>query len=177
MVANGRYCSNLYPKAESYRICNWCLTEKDISSSHTDEQKLSAQNSSCSSKNDIESEDVRSSKKLMITRSDDLDNRLNRSNRSAVNSQSQRRHTDLVVQVNGSGEKSRSMTVRKRIITRGALEEKLRRTNSEDVVSNKRNIKMEINNNGNYSDNNSVITRRVYRNKARRYKLLDEVSS
>ncbi|KAL9255247.1 hypothetical protein AKJ16_DCAP02482 [Drosera capensis] len=22
-----RYCSNLYPKAETYRVCNWCLIE------------------------------------------------------------------------------------------------------------------------------------------------------
>lgn len=55
----------------------------------------------------------------------------------------------------------RSPPTRKRIITNGALEEKLRRTKSE-VISN----------------NNRVIVRKpVFRNKVRRYKLLDEVSS
>ncbi|KMZ71474.1 hypothetical protein ZOSMA_17G00290 [Zostera marina] len=24
-----KYCSNLYPKVESYRSCNWCLTDED----------------------------------------------------------------------------------------------------------------------------------------------------
>ncbi|KAF8377343.1 hypothetical protein HHK36_030720 [Tetracentron sinense] len=28
-----RYCSNLYPKAESCRVCNWCLINSSISSS------------------------------------------------------------------------------------------------------------------------------------------------
>lgn len=52
----------------------------------------------------------------------------------------------------------RSPSTRRRIITNGALEEKLRRTRSKEV-------------------SNRVIAKPVYRNKVRRYKLLDEVSS
>ncbi|WOL00449.1 hypothetical protein Cni_G09162 [Canna indica] len=26
-----KYCSNLFPRAETYRACNWCLSEGDIS--------------------------------------------------------------------------------------------------------------------------------------------------
>jgi hypothetical protein len=51
---------------------------------------------------------------------------------------------------------------RKRIITNGALEEKLRRTKSEDIIR---------------SSNSIGATKQVFRNKVRRYKLLDEVSS
>ncbi|KAG6484886.1 uncharacterized protein LOC122007952 [Zingiber officinale] len=28
-----RYCSNLYPKVEFYRLCNWCLREEESNSS------------------------------------------------------------------------------------------------------------------------------------------------
>lgn len=64
-----------------------------------------------------------------------------------------------------SSPKSPSLA-RKRIITNGEKEEaeKIRRTRSEEVSNIKR-----ISNHG--------ITRQVFRNKVRRYKLLDEVSS
>ncbi|CAH9052097.1 unnamed protein product [Cuscuta europaea] len=37
-----RYCSNLYPKAESYRQCNWCLRDQkdDDNSSHSSSSLL-----------------------------------------------------------------------------------------------------------------------------------------
>jgi len=54
------------------------------------------------------------------------------------------------------------VSTRKRIITNGALEEKLRRTRSENIIK---------------SSNNIGVTKQVFRNKVRRYKLLDEVSS
>ncbi|KAH7567691.1 hypothetical protein JRO89_XS07G0121100 [Xanthoceras sorbifolium] len=53
----------------------------------------------------------------------------------------------------------RSPSTRKRIITNAALEEKLRRTRSEEIT------------------NRVITTKPVFRNKVRRYKLLDEVSS
>lgn len=54
------------------------------------------------------------------------------------------------------------VSTRKRIITNGALEEKLRRTRSEGVIK---------------SSNSVGATKHVFRNKVRRYKLLEEVSS
>jgi len=51
------------------------------------------------------------------------------------------------------------VSTRKRIVTNGALEERLRRTRSEDIA------------------NSSGATKQVFRNKVRRYKLLEEVSS
>lgn len=56
------------------------------------------------------------------------------------------------------------VSTRKRIITNGALEEKLRRTRSENIIKSSNN-------------NNIGATKQVFRNKVRRYKLLDEVSS
>ncbi|GMN40097.1 hypothetical protein TIFTF001_009325 [Ficus carica] len=50
-----------------------------------------------------------------------------------------------------------AVKARKRIITNGAKEERVRRTRSEDI-------------------SNVGITKQVFRNKVRRYKLLDEVS-
>jgi len=55
------------------------------------------------------------------------------------------------------------VSTRKRIITNGALEEKLRRTRSENIIKS--------------SNNNIGVTKQVFRNKVRRYKLLDEVSN
>lgn len=52
-----------------------------------------------------------------------------------------------------------SPTTRRRLITRARMEEKLRRTKSEEIA------------------NRIGVTRQVFRNKVRRYKLLDEVSS
>lgn len=51
------------------------------------------------------------------------------------------------------------VSTRKRIVTNGALEERLRRTKSEEI------------------SNRNGITKQVFRNKVRRYKLLDEVIS
>ena len=58
-----------------------------------------------------------------------------------------------------SAEKLSPSTTRKRIITNARLEEKLRRTKTEEI------------------SNSRLITRHVIRNKVRRYKLLDEVLS
>ncbi|XP_044475551.1 uncharacterized protein LOC123203296 [Mangifera indica] len=137
-----RYCSNLYPKAESYEICNWCLSQK--------EDKEKSQNSSNSS----------SSNK---TNSEDSKNK--RRNSNSVNhgglKATQRSNLQLQIKkpIKKQNSPERSPSTRKRIITNGALEEKLRRTRSEEIT------------------NNRVITKPLYRNKVRRYKLLDEVSS
>ncbi|KAF8406077.1 hypothetical protein HHK36_008157 [Tetracentron sinense] len=36
-----RYCSDLYPKEESYQICNWCLSKKDGKSEGAQDFSLS----------------------------------------------------------------------------------------------------------------------------------------
>ncbi|KAK4789374.1 hypothetical protein SAY86_020693 [Trapa natans] len=159
-----RYCSNLYPKAESYRVCNWCLIRTDQPAmDYSTDPKSTAQNSSTSSlpsqMNDAEQEeDVKSSSKKQsrIKRTDG--------------------NKDLVVQISGmnlkrptkSTDPSPPSVSRKRIITRAALEERLRRTKPEEDTNNS--------NSRSRTHSKGIITKHVYRNKVRRYKLLDEVS-
>ncbi|KAJ4701421.1 Zinc ion binding protein [Melia azedarach] len=138
-----RYCSNLYPTAESYQVCNWCLSQKD-------DKEKSQNSSNSSSSNKTNSEE---------------DSKNRRKNSGHGGGMKGQQRSSLQLQLNKPIKKQkspeRSPPTRKRIITNGALEEKLRRTKSE-VISN----------------NNRVIVRKpVFRNKVRRYKLLDEVSS
>lgn len=132
-----RYCSNLYPKADSYRVCNWCLNQKE----DAQEKTQNSSNSSSSNRNNEES-DAKLKKK-----------------KSGSDSHVKVQRGSLQLPVNGPIKKQkspeRSPSTRKRIITAGWMEERLRRTNSEG----------------------SAITKHVFRNKVRRYKLLDEVSS
>ncbi|KAL4312306.1 hypothetical protein GQ457_01G027440 [Hibiscus cannabinus] len=116
-----RYCSNLYPKSESYKVCNWCLNQKEDS-----------KDSSASCKSKIQ--DDTNSSKLQKLIKDPTKKPM-------------------------SEERSSPTTKRKRIITNACLEQKLRRTKSEEMSK------------------NGIITTHVFRNKVRRYKFLDEVSS
>ncbi|KDP41454.1 hypothetical protein JCGZ_15861 [Jatropha curcas] len=140
-----RYCSNLYPKAESYQVCNWCLGNEGK------EKSQNSSNSSSSNKNSSEDDSSKSIKKGV---------------------KNQRGSLQLEV-INSPIKKQRSperspVTTRRRLITYGKLEEKklIRRTKSE-----------EISNNNNNSNSNGITITQVFRNRVRRYKLLDEVSS
>lgn len=144
-----RYCSNLYPKAESYKVCNWCLNQKEDSK----EKSLNSSNSSASRKDKNE---------------DDSKNKKKGDNHGAGLKGNQRNTNNLKLQPiknpikkPKSPEKLSPSTTRKRIITNACLEEKLRRTKSEEI------------------SNRGLITGHAFRirNKVRRYKLLDEVSS
>ncbi|XVF36617.1 hypothetical protein REPUB_Repub19eG0072500 [Reevesia pubescens] len=146
-----RYCSNLYPKAESYKICNWCLNQKEDSK----EKSQISCNSSASCKDNSE-DDSKNKKKGH-----------DYNHGAGLGLKGSQRNNNLKLQLmkNPMIKKPKSpdkspTTPRKRIITNARLEEKLRRTKSEDQIS-----------------NSGLITRHVFRNKVRRYKLLDEVSS
>uniref|UniRef100_A0A251J5F1 PHD-type zinc finger plants domain-containing protein n=1 Tax=Manihot esculenta TaxID=3983 RepID=A0A251J5F1_MANES len=132
-----RYCSNLYPKAETYQVCNWCLSHETKEKSHN------SSNSSSSNKNSSED-----------------DSSKNKNKGGTLKSQ----RGSLQLQVNSPIKKQRSPerspVTRRRLITNARLEEKLiRRTKSEEI------------------SNNIGMTKQVFRNKVRRYKLLEEVSS
>ncbi|XP_041021889.1 uncharacterized protein LOC121263146 [Juglans microcarpa x Juglans regia] len=142
-----RYCSNLYPKAdESYRICNWCLSQKQ----DPKEKSQNSSNSSSSNKNQGEDEGK--------------NNKENGNVDSLAILKGQRSTSQL--KLNGPIKKQRSPggppspSARKRIITNPRMEEKLRRRKSEEL-----------------SNSIGVTTRPLFRNKVRRYKLLEEVSS
>ncbi|OAY58070.1 uncharacterized protein LOC110608507 [Manihot esculenta] len=134
-----RYCSNLYPKAESYQVCNWCLSHE------TKEKSQTSSNSSSSNKNTSEDDSIKNTQDK---------------NKAGLKSQ----RGSLQLQINSPIKKQRSPerspVTRRRLISNAKLEEKLiRRTKSEEI------------------SNNIGITKQVFRNKVRRYKLLDEVSS
>ncbi|OIW16611.1 hypothetical protein TanjilG_02817 [Lupinus angustifolius] len=140
-----RYCSNIYPKLESLGTCNWCLYQKES------EKSPNSSNSSSPYRN-IGNDDSNKNKKSR-----------NGLRRSTSTLQFQKKPTMKL----HKSQEARSpisqpvlISTRKRIITNGALEEKLRRTKSEDI-----------------KNKSGGATKHVFRNKVRRYKLLDEVSS
>ncbi|GAU34392.1 hypothetical protein TSUD_217320 [Trifolium subterraneum] len=151
-----RYCSNLYPKIEFFGTCNWCLSP---------ENSPNSSNSSSSYKKNMSTEDEGKNKIIKG------------SGGGGGGSASGGRvyHLQLLKhpmkKQNSPSEKKSPLastspsilvSTRKRIITNGALEEKLRRTRSKDIIK---------------SSNSIGATKLVFRNKVRRYKLLDEVSS
>ncbi|KAK9023482.1 hypothetical protein V6N11_003700 [Hibiscus sabdariffa] len=134
-----RYCSNLYPKAESYEVCNWCLNQKVDSKSQN--------SSTCSASCKENSED--GGKK-------ERNGNCNGGGAGFKGVQRNRNLKQQFVNKPESPEKRPPCTARKRIISNARLEEKLRARKSKE---------------------GGHITRHVFRNKVRRYKLLDEVSS
>ncbi|OMO57675.1 hypothetical protein COLO4_35193 [Corchorus olitorius] len=161
-----RYCSNQYPKAESYKVCNWCLNIKEDSNSK-DQKSQNSCNSSASCKENSEGDSKnnnikkkRSDQNIVIKKSGSVSPG---SSRGSQIHQQRNHSNNLKLQVEIKKPKSPPQkspsTPRKRIITNARLEEKLRRTKSEEI------------------SNSGLITRHVFRNKVRRYKLLDEVSS
>ncbi|KAM7514517.1 hypothetical protein LguiA_004100 [Lonicera macranthoides] len=120
-----RYCSNQYPKAESYRVCNWCLSQLVDSGKKAHQ---SSPNSSSSSKNSSDQDETKKNKKSNII-NDDAGLKGKRGN--------------LQLQINNRPiKKQRSpehsppaSAGRKRITTIGVMEEreKLRRSKSMDL--------------------------------------------
>lgn len=171
-----RYCSNLYPKAESYQVCNWCLSQRD-------EKEKSQNSSNSSSSNKINGREEDDSKNVKNKKKNHDSSNTN--NNRVLLMKSQRSINLKLQQPNNKPiEKQRSPErlpppptptprTRKRIITNGALEEK-------NLIKRKKLEEMANNNNNNNSNSNNTVTpvrRPFFRNKVRRYKLLDEVSS
>ncbi|KAF9622992.1 hypothetical protein IFM89_035707 [Coptis chinensis] len=141
-----RYCSNLYPKAETYEVCNWCLNK--------DGSKLERTQSSLSftyRRNNSEGEEEN---KMRIKRN-------NGNNSSHVTSMKvQKRVTNTPLHVNSPIKKQRvhsdqSIEGKKRVYH---AEESLRRTKSEGMIK------------------AGMLKQQVFRGKVRRYRLLEEVS-
>ncbi|XP_039049922.1 uncharacterized protein LOC120190984 isoform X2 [Hibiscus syriacus] len=137
---SSRYCSNLYPKAESYEVCNWCLSQNVDSKS----QNSSTSSPSCKVNNE---DDGKNKRKGDYNNDDFKDSQRNKNLKKQFASRQK------------FPEKRPPCTTRRRIISNGRLDEKLRTRKAEEVSK------------GVY------ITRQVFRNKVQRYKHLDEVSS
>ncbi|BAT81918.1 hypothetical protein LR48_Vigan07g202300 [Vigna angularis] len=160
-----RYCSNLYPEKESVGTCNWCLSQRE----DTKEKSTNSSNSSSSIWNNDGESRIKKIKnggsnnsaknigwKKGVKGSGILHLQIQKPIKKPKSPESSRSPS-----ASTSPQKSSPVLVstRKRIVTNGALEERLRRTRSEDIAK------------------SSGATKQVFRNKVRRYKLLEEVSS
>ncbi|KAE8716309.1 hypothetical protein F3Y22_tig00110125pilonHSYRG00010 [Hibiscus syriacus] len=125
-----RYCSNLYPKSLSNKVCNWCLHQKEDSKEKS--QNLLISSASCETKSKDDDDDNKSKKK-------------------GDNSKPEKLVKNLIKKLNLE-EKLSPRTKRKRIMTNNASPEEK-------------------------PEENGIITGHVFRNKVRRYKHLDEVST
>ncbi|XP_071716843.1 uncharacterized protein [Rutidosis leptorrhynchoides] len=150
------YCSNFYPKAESYKVCNWCLT---------DQKQVSGGNSSNSSSSGKKSSGEGCRDNAGKNKSNPSDRRKGLEIKVTTN-------TCMIKKVRGSrspGELPAS-TGRRRV---GAGEE----NNKHVVVLRKSKSANHLTNGGGGGSGSGIKTRPVFRNKVRRYKLLEEVSS
>ncbi|KAK9713954.1 hypothetical protein RND81_06G060900 [Saponaria officinalis] len=167
-----RYCSNLYPKAETYNVCNWCIIQKDDDNHTTTTTTIISNNSSSNSSSPSEKHTTKTiqagpkpgpgprpkglqpispiKKPKPMAQSPEARSPSGRKRITAVHSPSQQAQVQAQAQAR-------------------ARDEKLRRTKSSIEMSN------------NYSTNSGggggpPVVKHVFRNKVRRYKLLDEVS-
>lgn len=107
-----RYCSDLYPKAESYRFCNWCLKEDGGKAMKEAVEIRSLPPSACS---------VSNSNKSMST--------ISSSSSNEVGLKLQRCNFPLHLNSPIKKQRSPERSVQKKNIS----EESLRRTRSEDI--------------------------------------------
>ncbi|XP_028771816.1 uncharacterized protein LOC114729040 [Neltuma alba] len=149
-----RYCSNLYPKVDANGTCNWCLAQKD----DVKEKSLNSSNSSSSFRNNGSAGDDGKNRRIKNSNVNSHKIGGKKGEVHAKNKGIQKRRSPEARSPSSSP--SVVVSTRKRIVTNGGLEERLRRTKSEDIPNTSR-----------------IVTRQVFRNKVRRYKLLDEVSS
>ncbi|KAI3947618.1 hypothetical protein MKX01_034283 [Papaver californicum] len=165
-----RYCSNLYPKAETYELCNWCLKKDDgsiITTGHH-EQKTSDKRSSRSEKTITikNSNPVRLKIQLRRCNSQILNNN-NNSNDPVKKQRCLERlssSSSSLSSPSSSGVGRKNNNNRMMLISNATEESEslIRRTKSEDISN---------------SSSSSGVVKQVFRGKARRYKLLEEVSS
>lgn len=164
-----RYCSNLYPKAESYRVCNWCLIQKDDHhNNHT-----TTTTTTTPSNNNSSSPTMTSAKKLN-------NNHPTGGPKAGGASPKCLQPTSPIKKPIRSPE-ARSSSGRKRITAQAQAQqdEKLimRRTKSSEEISNNKNNNSSSNSPRSGGSGGPAVIKHVFRNKVRRYKLLDEVSS
>ncbi|KAL8486815.1 hypothetical protein ACS0TY_023489 [Phlomoides rotata] len=150
-----KYCSNLYPGAESYTVCNWCLSQKDDKKGGGGGERLIIS--------------PKSSHKITTVHQDDHDGiKMIKKKRVLLGEGQGDRRT---ISSNSQIKKSSKLPVeaaagRRRVASDhaggGGRDINIRRTRSEEMSS---------------KGGNGMIIKQVFRNKVRRYKLLDDVSS
>ncbi|KAL8252794.1 hypothetical protein R6Q59_036487 [Mikania micrantha] len=127
-----KYCSNQYPKAESYKSCNWCLTQKHESGKSTSPSSPCINNSG----DDHRDHDVRNKRNA-----DDKTSLIKKVHRLSPEKESPKRAAGGIVE-----EKNHVV---------------LRKSKSANHLA----------------IGGGIKARPLFKNRVRRYKLLDEVSS
>ncbi|KAL5705895.1 hypothetical protein ACHQM5_024127 [Ranunculus cassubicifolius] len=117
-----RYCSNLYPKTGTYKVCNWCISKQGDKLQRS-QSSLSFTYRSNTSSTD-EGEEVKDIKKKMKRNIDSIHGSSKKEKRGL----SQVHHTTIKKQVH-----SDQSIARKKMVYRG--EKMLRRTKSEGTVN------------------------------------------
>ncbi|XP_031498926.1 uncharacterized protein LOC116263359 [Nymphaea colorata] len=149
-----RYCSDLYPKAESYRICNWCLRERETQPSTSIGEDNSSASSGVSKNSD--GGNIGLKRKFI-----GFDRRL------SLHMQSVKKNRSMEFQSSKYSEERTTEVRRDDEIVAGrkggslGRKDELLRTKSDDFSSTAK----------------VGMARQIGRGKVRRYKLLEEVSS
>ncbi|KAK1287957.1 hypothetical protein QJS10_CPB19g01542 [Acorus calamus] len=145
-----RYCSNLYPKVDSYRVCNWCLRDDGgkaviVQSTTTTTTKTPLSKEGSNSPSSPSSLNTNSTS-------------------SGTSSPKLQQRGSIPLSLNKPIKKQRSpdrpptTTNKKIVVVTGCVEESVRRMRSDEVF-------------------NAERPKPAFRGKVRRYKLLEEVSS
>ncbi|XP_054798673.1 uncharacterized protein LOC129303408 [Prosopis cineraria] len=150
-----RYCSSLFPKARFYATCNWCLIQTDPVA----DKSPNSSNSSSSFKDNSGNTAGESSSKKAKNGIDHGAQFIGNKRAIQLSKPVIRKQRSPEVKSPPPTSPPVLVSTRKRIITNGDLEERPRRSKSEDKT------------------NRNGITKQVFRNKVRRYKLLEEVIS
>ncbi|KAL2469529.1 Uncharacterized protein Adt_14891 [Abeliophyllum distichum] len=108
-----RYCSNIYPDADSYGICNWCLNQKDETAGGK-EQKTWNSSESCK----IKGKDYVKIKK-----------------KKTLEDIHREKPGKLIIKKQKSLDSSPLSGARKRITTGDKISPRLRRTRSEGIIN------------------------------------------
>ncbi|XP_021743633.1 homeobox protein 10-like [Chenopodium quinoa] len=173
-----RYCSNLYPKAESYRVCNWCLIQKN---NNDHQQDTLTPTTTTTTSNSPSSQDHHH--QLAKTPNKRFINNHVGGPRTGIGAKSLQPTSPIK---KPAGAETRSPSGRKRIVNgregTGQNDEKIRRTKSEEISNNNNNSSSSSRNSGGNGGGGGggggpAVIKHVFRNKVRRYKLLEEVSS
>ncbi|KAK6122835.1 hypothetical protein DH2020_043416 [Rehmannia glutinosa] len=148
-----KYCSNMYPEAESCQICNWCLSQKEDKTGKRN-AKTSPKLSHKTTSLDHHQDDIKKNNKKRVLLLGD--------NHGGLKDMKKTNSDQIKKPDKFRADRPGPSDGRKRITTNhGGIDKKIiRRTRSEEI-----------------SNNGGIIIKHVFRNKVRRYKLLDEVSS
>ncbi|KAJ0580615.1 hypothetical protein HanHA300_Chr04g0131301 [Helianthus annuus] len=149
-----KYCSNQYPKAEFYKACNWCLAPKHDSGNSSNSSSSCRNNSG----DDHRNHSGKTKRSIPVHR---IGHGSLRERRKGLDIELT--GTGLMKKVHGSSpeEESPVSTGRKRVVVEEKNHGMLRKSKSANHLT----------------SGGGTKTRPVFRNKVRRYKLLDEVSS